>query len=449
MPIDHGRVLLLGAGMQGKAALLDLVGQPGMAHIAVVDTDPALYEWLGRHPDGRVQLHAVDATNQSGLARLMSDTDVVVEALPGAFAPMVARVAVDVGVPLVSSMYLVPPGEEDPARLETARAAVRQIDAMARKKRLPILSEFGLDPGLDLVLGAKALGELEVVEEFRAYGAGIPAPAARSNPLQYKFSWSPVGVMRSYHRPASVIRDGQVITIPPEQIFESRHGHVLDVPALGSPLECYPNGDSAHYAELFGIRDTVRMMGRYTGRLPGHCAFWDTMVKCGFLDEGAAAMGASAVPPMEFTAALLASQRQFQYADDEADMTFVRVDVRGTRGGKRVRVVYDLIDQRDFTTGLTSMQRTVGYTLSLGAQLILTGALRKTGVLTPLDVPYDLVFPALERHGIRVQRHVPCPGVKDLASRAHVGTLRDPERTAERSVIRTDRLTFSSSERIA
>ena len=49
------------------------------------------------------------------------------------------------------------------------------------------------------------------------------------------------------------------------------------------------------------------------------------------------------------------------------------------------------------------MQRTVGFTMSRGAQLIATGKLSKRGVLTPLDVPYDDVLPALEPLGIRVQ----------------------------------------------
>ena len=109
---------------------------------------------------------------------------------------------------------------------------------------------------------------------------------------------------------------------------------------------------------------------------------------------------------MSLTATLISAQQQFKYRDDEADMTFIRVDVRGTRGheGERVRVIYDLVDTRDFATGFTSMQRTVGFTLARGARLILAGELGKRGLLTPLDVPYASVFPALERHGIHVER---------------------------------------------
>ena len=187
---------------------------------------------------------------------------------------------------------------------------------------------------------------------------------------------------------------------------------MVEPPAFGAALECYPNGDAVHYAELFGLRGKVREMARYTGRLSGHSAFWNVMVKSGFLDVAPVALKDTAVSPIEFTAALLASQPQFQYGDSDEDLTWIRVDVRGKRGGKGMRVVHDLVDRRDFVTGFTSMQRTVGFTLARGARLILDGALGRTGLLTPIEVPYELVFPALERHGIRVERQELPPASK-------------------------------------
>ena len=254
------------------------------------------------------------------------------------------------------------------------------------------------------MLGAKVVSELDQIETFKMYGAGIPGPNARSNPLQYKFSWSILGVMKAYRRPARIIADGQPVNIDAESVFESQHTHMLNVKEVGVPLECFANGDCVPYAEVFGIRGSVREMGRYTCRLPGHCAFWDKMVKCGFLDDTPALTGDLVVPPIQFTAALLGSQPQFQYGEGEQDMAFIRVDARGFQGGKEKRIVYQLLDMRDLATGLTAMQRTVGFTMSLGAQLILEDTITTKGILVPQDVPYDLVFPRLEKHNIRAHR---------------------------------------------
>ena len=397
-------MLLLGCGAQGKAALHDLVSGGDSLHVVAADSDCAVEESVRRYPPSRVGAKVIDASDEAGIAALMREADVVVETLPGPFALPMARLAAGCGVSLVSSMYLRDPQEQDARKIAATGEAIREVDRAATEKGIVILPEFGLDPGLDLIIGARAVAELEEVEEFYAYGAGIPGPGARDNVLGYKFSWSPIGVMRSYRRPARIIAGGKPVDIDPAALFEPGRHHVVELPAIAAPLECYPNGDAVHYAELFGVRGTVREMARYTGRLPGHSAFWNVMVKSGFLDPTPVVVKGEAVSPIEFTTALLASQPQFQYGDADEDLTWIRVDVRGRRSGKGVRVVYDLIDRRDFATGFTSMQRTVGFTLARGARLILEGALGRPGLRTPIEVPYQLVLPALERQGIRVTR---------------------------------------------
>jgi len=398
------RVLLLGCGAQGTAALHDLVSGDDATHVVVADSDRGVEARVRRYPASRVAVRVVDATDETTIAALMREADVVVEALPGPFALPMARLAARSGVSLVSSMYLRDPQEQDSGKIAATEQAIPEIGRVAKEKGIVILPEFGLDPGLDLILGAHALAEVDVVEEFHAYGAGIPGPKARDNALGYRFSWSPIGVMRSYRRPARIITGGQPVDIDPAALFEPRRNHVVEVAAIGASLECYPNGDAVHYAEMFGLTGKVREMARYTGRLSGHSAFWNVMVKSGFLDTAPVVVSGAKVSPIEFTAALLASQPQFQYGDGDEDLAWIRVDVRGVRAGKRVRVVYDLVDRRDFATGFTAMQRTVGFTLARGARLILDAALERTGLLSPIDVPYELVFPALERHGIRVSR---------------------------------------------
>jgi saccharopine dehydrogenase-like NADP-dependent oxidoreductase len=400
----NARVLLLGCGAQGRAALHDLASGDDAVHVVVADADRGVGAISRRYPASRVTAKIIDATDEPVVAALMREADVVVEALPGPFALPMARLAANCGVSIVSSMYLRDPQEQDARRIAETEHVIEGIAREARAKGIVVLPELGLDPGLDLILGARALAEVDAVEEFYGYGAGLPGPNARDNPLAYKFSWSPIGVMRSYRRPARVIAAGEAVTIDATTLFEPGRHHLVDLAAVGAPLECYPNGDAVHYAELFGVRGTVREMARYTGRLPGHSAFWNVMVKCGFLDSSPATVNGAAVRPIEFTAALLTSQSQFQYGDSDEDIAWIRVDVRGKRRGERVRVVYDLVDRRDFVTGFTAMQRTVGFTLARGARMILEGALGRTGLISPIDVPYELVLPALERHGIRVAR---------------------------------------------
>ena len=402
--MHKGTVVLLGLGMQGKAALHDLVNNSAAAEIIVADNNPQMDSLLKDFPAARVKAVSLDATDEPNLAALIRKADVVIESLPPQFALNVGRIAAREGINLVSSMYYLNPGEKDSGKIARIKEELCRINEIAKQNGATILTEFGMDPGIDLVVGARALGEFENVAEFYSYGAGFPTPEAANNPLKYKFTWSVSGVIRSYLRPGKVIRDGRVVEVQADEVFAEKNRHILEIDEIGSPLECYPNGNAEHYAELFGIRGTVQQMGRYACRLPGHCDFWEKMAKCGFLNDQPVSINGVPVSPVQFTAAVLGGQEQFYFTDQEQDMALIYIDVRGTMKGQRKQVTYQLIDRRDLETGLTSMQRTVGFTMSLGARLILEGKLHKPGLLLPMDVPYGLVVEGLESHGMVISR---------------------------------------------
>jgi saccharopine dehydrogenase-like NADP-dependent oxidoreductase len=92
---------------------------------------------------------------------------------------------------------------------------------------------------------------------------------------------------------------------------------------------------------------------------------------------------------------------------DERDIVILRIEVKGKKAHRPQRVVVQMIDRRDLGTGFTAMSRTVGYTASIGAQMIGTSQITKRGVLTPVnDVPYADLARELEKRGIRVTSEV-------------------------------------------
>ena len=64
----------------------------------------------------------------------------------------------------------------------------------------------------------------EQVESFVSFCGGLPAPESSDNPLRYKFSWSPSGVLLNTISPALFLRDGQVHLTHPSRRCR-RHGH--------------------------------------------------------------------------------------------------------------------------------------------------------------------------------------------------------------------------------
>ncbi|TFG82142.1 MAG: saccharopine dehydrogenase [Spirochaetales bacterium] len=398
------RVVQLGYGMQGKASLVDLMSAPGIQEIIVADNLPGISETIQKLGDPRVKGIRVDASKNEELAAAMKGADVVVELLPGLFALPVARLAAELGVNLVSAMYLANPGEQNPSRREAERRELEKIDSVMKAKGKTILEEFGMDPGIDLVLGRQALNALDEVHAFHSYGAGFPELSSANNPIHYKFTWSVLGVMRSYLRPAVVIKDGKDVAVAADEMFSPANMHILDVPEMGGPLECFLNGDSSHFAEAFGIRKTIKYMGRYICRWPGHASFWGTMAKSGFLSDEPILVGDARIAPSAFCAALLGSQEQFFYSAGERDLALIRADARGLKNGRPTRVIYQIVDKRDLATGLTSMQRTVGFPASIGAQMIMDGRIAKKGIVSPSDVDFDGFMAELGKRGITMSR---------------------------------------------
>ncbi|MFY9705333.1 MAG: saccharopine dehydrogenase C-terminal domain-containing protein [Desulfobacterales bacterium] len=387
------KVLVLGFGMQGKAVVHDLEQGDLVSEIVVADMDlGAARVYLERKGYTRSRAVALDAAREEQLLQLIESVGprVTICMLPADFNYPIARAALTAGCHFVSSSY---------------SGRVAELNADAAAKGITILPEMGMDPGIDLVLGRLAVDELDVVHGMYSYGAGLPEPdCAGDNPLHYKITWTFDGVLKAYNRPARVLRGGQKVDIAGEEIFREEHGHTVEVAGLGR-LEAYPNGDAIHYIQVFNLGPEVRDMGRFALRYPGHSRFWSVMAEMGFLDDTPLAVEGGTISPRQFLVRHLTPKLQF--AEDERDMVVLRVNAWGLKDGRQRRVTYNLIDYRDLSTGLFAMNRTVGYTASIGARMILTGQITAPGVLSPTkDVPPRDLLRELKARGMKLDHRV-------------------------------------------
>ena len=379
------RVLVLGCGLQGRAVVHDLAATPDVARVVCADLDlDRVTSALARVRSPKTTAVAVNAADPVALAALMAgDFDVVVDMLPRQFVRPVGEAAIAAGVHLVNTYY-----DHD----------LRDLNNAAREAGIAILPEMGLDPGIDLLMAAEATRRFDTVTHLNTYGGGLPAPGADDNVLRYRISWTWEGVLNSYARPARVITAGRVVDVPAERIFDADMGHTIEVAPFGV-LEAYPNGDAADYADRFGIAESAVEIGRFALRWPGHSALWRQLADLGFLEtEPVPNLGE--VTPRRFLVEHLGTR--LQYAADQRDVVILRVVAHGT-GGPVSGLCLELIDQRDLTTGLFAMNRTVGFAASIAAQMIASGAISARGLLSPItEVPWQPFARELSQRGITV-----------------------------------------------
>jgi len=388
------KAIVLGMGLQGKAVIHDLESSSLITEIFAADlfaTAKSLAEadaYLAARGYSKTRAVRLDVSIEKELAGKFSerDIDVVICMLPIQLALTAARAALDAGIPFVSSNY-------------TYDLSV--LDDIAKEKNGIILPEMGLDPGIDLVLGRLAMDELDVVYGINSYGGGIPAPeCADDSPIKYKISWIFDRVLDVYVREARLIKNGRLHIVPGHEIFKAENVHEITFSGIG-PVEAYLNGDSERYVKIFGLGNELLEMGRYALRWPGHSEFWCTMVELGLLDDNPIKINTTAISPRSFLAKCLTPR--LQYKSDEKDIALLRVEAWGLKDNKKVKVTYDLIDYRDLETGLFAMNRTVGFTASIGALMILSGKITGTGVLSPVrHVPPHEFIKEVEARGMRV-----------------------------------------------
>ena len=382
------KVLLFGVGMQGKATLHDLVQSKAVSEVIAADVDvETLRAYVkSRNYGDKVTCEYIDASDSISIDRLMKlKADVVIDLLPPMYINDVARSAVANGVNLVNTMYVSP--------------EIKELSAEAEKKGITILPEFGMDPGIDLAFMGETVRNFDKIEELYSYGAGFPEKKAADNPLKYKETWTFEGVLKSFVRAGKVIRGGREVIINEKEMFIPENIHTLNVDAFGE-LEAFPNGDATKYADILELdKSCLKELGRYVLRWKGHCDFWSKIVALNFLDNESVEVEGVQVDKKKFLTALIAPQ--IQYKENERDAVIVRIDAKGIKDGKKKHVILQSLDYRDLETGFTAMSRTVGYTASIGAQMIVNGKIPKRGVISPVfDIPYEPFAEELRKRNI-------------------------------------------------
>lgn len=250
------RVVLFGAG-RVAGPVLKLLGSHDNVTITVASDNEEqanqLRSCIDLSKTSFVQFKLPDDLHK--LSDVMKNCDVAISLLPATLHLPIAEEAIKQQKHLVTSSYVSP--------------GMRALHDRAVAAGVVLLNEAGLDPGIDHLLIMKAIDSIHsqggVVEELVSLCGGLPDPVAADNPLRYKFSWSPRGVMSAAGNEAIYLSNGKVIKVPGEKLLLSA------MPSHRFPtmrLETLPNRDSLLYKDLYNIpkahsicRGTLRYEG--------------------------------------------------------------------------------------------------------------------------------------------------------------------------------------------
>ena len=208
----------------------------------------------------------VNQLDISSLSKKLDRNDLIVSMLPASMHMEIAELAIKYKCHLVTSSY------HDP-QYEKLEQKFIENDCL-------FICECGLDPGIDHLLAHKLIQEFEKGNYqdiksiwFESMCGGFPEIP---NNFKYKFSWSPLGVLKALNTPANHIENFS------EERSEKPYKKINFIEFNNEKFETYPNRNSIPYINEYNLgkySNILEHFERGTIRLEGWSKAWNEIFK--------------------------------------------------------------------------------------------------------------------------------------------------------------------------
>jgi saccharopine dehydrogenase-like NADP-dependent oxidoreductase len=287
------------------------------------------------------------------LASALAQGDVAISMLPADQHVGMAQACLSKGAHFVSSSYIAP--------------EMRALDDAFRLAGLVSVNEIGLDPGIDHLMAHDLVARYRAsksyhagnVLSFTSYCGGVPKIP---NAFRYKFSWSPLGVLKALRSPSRSLRNFSELRVARPWDAITRYDAPLPQP---ESFEVYPNRDSYPFMADYRFDPDwkVRDFVRGTIRLNGWADAWSPV----FAEIETLSGPAGDARLAEMAAGFW---RDNAYAEGEPDRVVLFVSLKAERAGVPVHHETWALDAHGDVRG-TAMGRLVSVPVSLAVEAVM------------------------------------------------------------------------------
>ncbi|HEY4684074.1 MAG TPA: saccharopine dehydrogenase NADP-binding domain-containing protein [Candidatus Acidoferrales bacterium] len=404
------RLVVLGAGMMGRAVVYDLARSPDLRRLLVVDKDLRRAREVARRYGSGVALVArADAAHPKALARLLRGFDVVVNCTHYGFNLSVMQAALEAKTHYVDLGGL----------FYTTRKQLRWHGKFCRAGLLAILC-MGSAPGLTNLMARLAADPLDEVHAIRIYNGARPdsigaretRPSTELLPVSFsldtmldELTLKPVIFAGGKWREQPVLSGEEAVDFP-SPVGRQRVRFSLHSEALTLPM---------NYRKK-GLRDCFFKIN-YDDEFVARVSF---LAGLGLLGKEPVRVGSARVSPRAMLHSLVAKQPGRSGGPEEAgDMEALRVVVEGIRAGRRQRRVVEAVIHASPEQHLSAVARDTGFPAAVAARMIARNEITARGVFAPesrqLGMPVERFFEEMALRGISITMKVPGragPGVR-------------------------------------
>ena len=319
------------------------------------------------------------AFNINEIAEKIEHGDIVVSQLTASMHLYIAKICLEKKCHFVTTSYLAPD--------------IRKLNEQAIFQNLIFINEVGLDPGIDhffshlMVQELKSLNLNNLSVSYKSYCGGIPAIP---NDFKYKFSWSPVGVIKALNNPAKFIQNFKEKLVP--QPYKEVKNYLIN----NENFEAYPNRDSLPYIEeyLFSPEWKIKEFVRGTLRLNGWTIAWIEIFN--MLEK----QDANIEEQIQQKSDEL--WNSYRYDKNEEDRVVLWVNLEAEQQNKKVFSSTYQLDEKGSGEN-TAMAKLVSITLSAAVDLMLQNKIQPGVQAAPSDKHIiDYFFKVLSDYSIKI-----------------------------------------------
>ena len=323
---------------------------------------------------------AAKTFNINEIADKVEQGDIIVSQLTASMHLDIAKICLEKKCHFVTTSYLAPD--------------IKNLNEEAVAQNLIFINEVGLDPGIDhffshlLVQELKSLNLNDLSVSYKSYCGGIPAVP---NDFKYKFSWSPVGVIKALNTPAKFIQHFE------EKLVSQPYKEVKNYLINNENFEAYPNRDSLPYIEeyLFSPEWKIKEFVRGTLRLNGWTLAWKEIFN--MLEK----QDANIEEQIQQKSDEL--WNSYRYDKDEEDRVVLWVNLKAEQQDKKVFSSTYQLDEKGSGEN-TAMAKLVSITLSAAVDLMLQNKLQPGVQAAPSNKHIiDYFFKILSDYSIKIE----------------------------------------------
>ncbi|MEE9571820.1 MAG: saccharopine dehydrogenase C-terminal domain-containing protein [Candidatus Neomarinimicrobiota bacterium] len=342
-------IVVLGAGLVGKAIVLDLYKS---YNILVIDIDKNKLSKLDKIPN--IETLVTDLAVDANIRKVIKNADLVIGAVPGFMGFNMLKNVIEAGKNIVDiSFFPVDPFE---------------LDNLAKDNNVTAVVDCGVCPGMGNIILGRYIGKFDI-NSYKCLVGGLPQNPVK--PWGYKAVFSPIDVIEEYTRPVRIRKNGKM------EIEDAlSKSEMVEFDKIGQ-FEAWNTDGLRTLLSTTNIPNLVELTIRHIGTIEPMKALRDS----GFFSTKEIDVKGKNVKPIDVTTNLMFAQWKLQ--PNEKDMTLMRIIIEGIKNGKQHKVIYDLIDFYDNKTNTTSMARTTGYTCTAVANLLLEKKYNNTGIIAP------------------------------------------------------------------